>query len=390
MRKLIALSSAAALGLGVHTAAQAYDATASVTFTWGGHALAGPHIDTGWTSNGANTITAFTNSTYITTLGGYNSRSYYNSDFATGAGSCTTPTPSATFASTRKYGCRYISAAATTANLFVSSAIADAGPSASASGTLTVTDTTLTGTLTVLAGTDEPTGSTTVVISGVNIGTGVGTGFDGYNYRTADGSPFGNAWYGVKSGFTLTVALTGTFTSSAWSITGGTVAHSGGTTLFACQQGGFGGDGRGTLCTPSSTGGGFQADGGHLDWGIDTNGTDADTVSAGTRAIDVKDTGGATVLTTLSGVLASLTVSGDTLSTTSGEFRSGSGSSGGGCLDHIRYDGTKISCGTLKVGQLNITGTVSETVIPLPAAAWLVAPAVLAAGRFARRRKTPA
>jgi hypothetical protein len=386
MRKLIALSSAAALGLGLQSAAHAYSGTASVTFSWGGHATAGDSRDVGWTSQGVNTISSIAAGTYYTTLGGYNSISYYNSDFATGAGSCTTPTPSATFTAARKYGCRYLSLGGTP--LFASSPIADVGGDATASGTLTVTDTTLTGTLTVLAGTDEPTGSATTVLSGVNIGLGSSTGFDGYNYRTADGSPFGNAWYGVQSGFTLTVALTGTFTSSAWSITGGTVAHSGGTTLFACQQGGFGGDGRGTLCTPSSTGGGFQADGGHLDWGMDTDG--ANTGSESPSQIVVKDAGGATVLTTLSGVLASLTVSDGSLSTTSGEFRRGSGSSGGGCLDHIRYDGTKISCGTLSTGQLTITGTVSETVIPLPAAAWLVAPAVLAAGRFARRRKMPA
>ena len=65
--------------------------------------------------------------------------------------------------------------------------------------------------------------------------------------------------------------LSGTFTNTAWTINGGAVTFS--DAEFACQQGGFGGDARGTLCTPSITGGGFQADGKMLSWGMDVDGS---------------------------------------------------------------------------------------------------------------------
>ena len=113
-------------------------------------------------------------------------------------------------------------------------------------------------------------------------------------------------WYGVKSGATLQVNLTGTFTNSAWEIDGGTAAFT--DPNFACQQGGFGGDGRGTLCTASTAGGGHQDDGGHMDWGMDKDG--AGTGFTGPSEIPIRNTAGGSLVATLSGVLASLVVDG--------------------------------------------------------------------------------
>jgi hypothetical protein len=118
-----------------------------------------------------------------------------------------------------------------------------------------------------------------------------------------------------------------------------------------------------------------------LSWGWDI---DASGPLTGIEEIEVRDAAGASVLSTLSGVLASISIDGaGNVTTNSGEFRRALGSAGGGCADHIRFDGTKIACGTLTTGRIDITGTV----VPAPAAAWLIAPAILGAARFARRRK---
>jgi hypothetical protein len=362
MNRLAAFSGFAALGLLTQTTAHAYDATADVTFTWGGT------TNVGWTSSGTNTLSVMSNTTYFTdpSVTGFNSVSYMNPDFAEasdyGAGTtddCLTPLPSYEEVQLRKYGCRHNDTVFSTSPygpVFNFPAGAGAGPGAAASGTLTVTDSTLTGTLTVEATADEPTGSTTAVLLGVNIGVSTGNGFDGYNYRTADGSPFGNVWYGINAGATLEVNLTGTFTATSWEIDGGTATFT--DPGFACQQGGFGGDARGTLCTPSTTGGGFQADGGHLDWGIDTDGSATGEVEP--AMIVVRDFAGGPIVDTLSGVLASVSVDGSgTLTTNSGEVRRASGSASGGCLDHTAWDGTKMLCGSISLHDLDITGTVS-------------------------------
>jgi hypothetical protein len=405
MRKLAILAGSAALGLSGQ--AFGYEAVGTLTFSWGGNSgglaaaesaygtTADTSADIAWTSNGTSQLSVLSDSTYFSAQSGYNSRSWYNSDFAATAqcandGSLV-PTTATGPGTARKYGCRYTSYGGSPQ--FVGLPTSGHDPAAaltgaSASGEISITDTTLTGTLTVLSASDEPTGAATTIIGGVRTSNSIGNGFSGFNLRSADGSPFGNSWNGFNTGATLTVNLTGTFTDSAWDITGGTVAFS--DPGFACQQGGFGGTGVGTLCLPSGAGGGNNPnDGSHLSWGMDLDG--ASTGTTGFTEVNVRNAVGGSVIETLSGVLASLSVStaGDTstiTATNSGEFRRALGSTGSGCADYIVWDGTRVSCGTLTTGRMAISGSV--TVIPVPAAAWLVAPAILAAGRFARRRKT--
>lgn len=389
MRMTAALAGLLVLVSGSVQPVQAYDAIADVTFAFGRVSGSMPAPDPGinanvapggvpfpgdqgWTSNGNNSLPQPTNDTYFSETGGYNSISVYNADFAGqsdyGAGTaddCLTPLPGYETIALRKYGCRHTDTVWSTSPytpVFQYIPITDIGPQGGlASGTVTVTDTTLTGTLTIISSTDEPTGATTTITSGgTRTSASAGNGLDGYNYRTADGSPFGNAWYGVTTGATLTVNLTGTFTDTSWEINGGTVQFS--DPGFACQQGGFGDIGdplAGTLCTQSATGGGFQTDGGAQSWGMDLDG--ANTGFNTPSMIEVRDAAGTTTLATLSGVLASLTLDGaGNITTVSGEFRRGLGSSGGGCPDHVRWDSanTRISCGTITAGQLVITGAI--------------------------------
>jgi hypothetical protein len=374
MNRLVVVAAGAAIaavGLGGYSTASAYTATANVTFAW---SEGGTHI--GWTSSGVNAFpdpAIAGNNTLVFAAGGNNSTSYYNPDFAiasdyTGSTSddCVTLLPDYEAISLRKYSCRQTDAEGYYSPVYNPVPVADQSNGAAATGTLNVSDTTLTGTLTVVSTTDEPTGATTAFLSGVRTSNSAGDGFDGFNVRTADGSPFGNAWYGITTSATLTVNLTGTFTNGAWTINGGAVTIS--DPGFACQQGGFGGTGAGTLCTPSTTGGGFQTTGGQLSWGMDTDG--AGTGQTLATPIQVRDTAGAAVLTTLSGVRADLTLDGGgNLTQTAGEFRFASGSAGGGCLDHIRWGGDTdpgagtsigISCGTLASGPLTISGVATE------------------------------
>jgi hypothetical protein len=203
MRKIATLAGVAALGVAAQS--QAYNATANVTFSWG-NTSAGTGTTIGWTSNGPQGgITTVANSTYFTTVGGSNSVGYYNSDFATLGNT----SPSTFCAAWKAYGCIEYGTFAG-----VTSAIGNVGPGPSASGTLTITDTTLTGTLTLNAGNDEPAGKAGLVA-------------DGFNLRGADGSPFGNSWNGFASATTtLTVNLTGSFSATSWAINGGTVRFS--------------------------------------------------------------------------------------------------------------------------------------------------------------------
>ena len=397
MRKIAVLAGTAALGLSAQTAF-GYSGTASLTFTIGGSALSATG-DQGFVSSaGPISVSSMSNSTLFHTLSGANSNSQYNANFASNADCAigggivpaTTGGLPVKSTTTRKYACRYQTYFG--ANLATDSGagspsfpVTDGGPLAQASGTLTVTDTTLTGTLTILSTTDEPTGSTTTIftLGGVTtrIGGGVGTGFGGFNYRTADGSPFGNAWYGVTTGMTLTVNATGTFTQSSWSVTGGSVTWT--DPNFACQQGGQGGDPRGTLCSASSSGGGFQPTGNHLSWGMDTDGIKTGSTSA--SAITVNLAGGGSV--SLAGMIASLSIDGaGNVTTGTGEFRRGGGSNPS-CISSITYDTLlgKITCGSLTSGNLSITGTAPAAVIPVPAAVWLMGSALGLLGWIRRK-----
>lgn len=398
MRKIAVLAGSAALGLTGQ--AYGYEAVGTLTFSWGGNANAtaaaesnyGATVDTaadiGWTANGTSQLAVMTDSTYFSAQNGYNSRSYYDNDYTVAAscvvGAGIVPTTATGNGTARKYGCRYNTSGGT--QTFAGapvSGVAAALEGARATGELTATDTTLTGTLTIVPMGDEPTGATTTFNGGNRTSNSIGNGFSGYNYRSADGSPFGNYWLGITTEGTLTVNLTGSFSESAWQITGGTVRFSN-PTGFACQQGGLGGTGLGTLCLSSAVSGGQSpADGSNLSWGWDVDGGGAGTTNA---EIEVRDGVGGSIIENLSGVLASISINNGVLSTQTGEFRRALGSSGSGCSTYIVWDGTRVSCGTLTAGLLDVSGSV--TVIPVPAAAWLVAPAILAAGRFARRRKT--
>jgi hypothetical protein len=401
MKKLTALAGVAALGLSGQ--AFGYSASGTVTFSWGGNyggtadpasvygATSDTTADIAWTSNGTSSLSAMSDSTYFSAQSGYNSRSFYNADFATAAqctaGSTVVPDPYATAITRRKYGCRFTSYGGTPT--FNASPVADAAAAttgASATGSITVTDTTLTGTLTLNSTTDEPTGATTTFSpTGARLSNSAGDGFNGYNYRSADGSPFGNYWQGITTAGTLVLSLTGTFTNSLWSITGGTVFFS--DSGFGCQQGGLGStsdSAAGTLCTRSGVAGGQQYNGAHLSWGVDVDG--ASTGTTAITEIEVRSAVSGPIIETLSGVLASVSVSGGTLSTTSGEFRRALGSAGGGCSTYIVYDGTRVSCGTLTTGRLDISGTVTESSeIPVPAAVWLMGSALGLLGWIRRK-----
>jgi len=372
MEKIAALAGVAALGLSAQ--AFGYSANGVVTFSW---ATGG--TDKSWTSSGANTLGAMSNTTYFSGQTGNNATAYYNADFASAAQCASTIPGTGTLTGTRKYGCRYNSYGGSPNFIVTPAADATGGEyGPSATGEIFVTDTTLTGTLTINATTDEPTGGTASTI---------GNGSNGYNTRSADGSPFGNVWYGITTAGTYTLNLTGTFTETGWEITGGTARFSDAGAL--CQQGGFSTPNN-ILCLVSANAGGHTATQAEYSWGWDTDGSGTDPNDM--QQIVVKNGDGSAVVATLSGVLASLTIDGaGNITTTTGEVRRASAGSvsgvtncgAGAADDHIRWNGSSMSCGTIGAANLVITGTV----VPVPAAAWLVAPAILAAGRFARRRK---
>jgi hypothetical protein len=307
----------------------AFSTTVNVTFSWATDGIA-----KGWTSSAPNSLANVNNSTYFTSLTTNNSITYYNSDFATVAEQVALGCGPGLEAFRAQYACKIGGTKA-----IPTAAAGDLGPGASATGTLTVTDTTLTGVLTVINTNDEG--------AGLQFGTTAATG---YNVRGSDGSPFKNVWYGVSSQTTLTVSLTGAFTDTpgSWSITGGTITIN--DPSFQCGVADF----SGVLCNPSTVSGGFTSNGEFLSWGLDASGP------GGVTEIQVRDATGTNVLSSLSGVLASLNVDGaGNITTTQGEFRSASGNNGQGCpTGSIRYSGTGITCGTLQVGLLSITGGV--------------------------------
>lgn len=296
----------------------------------------------GWTNSAPNTLTAISNNTFFSDLGGSNSIGYYNAPFAQAGGPGWCPPGLEGFQA--QYACR-------TGGVLPVPAPGDVLAGAKATGSLLVTSTTLTGTLTVINTNDRG--------AGPQPGTSAATG---YNIRTADGSPFQNVWYGISNQMTLTVNLTGTFNPTDWLINGGTVSFA--DPAFQCGIADF----SGVLCGPGQTGSGT---GSNLSWGMFPG------ASGSVGQIPVFDATGATLISTLSGVLANLTVdSKGNLTTIKGETRTGAGSAGGGCATSLRYSaagvpvagGTvNLSCGSLTIRDLVITGHV----VPVPAAAWL-------------------
>ncbi len=342
-----ALVTVAAMGLA--SQAYGYDATADVTFNWASSGTEG-----GWTASGTNVLTSLSNNQFFTSSTGANSESYFNPDFATEAfyiasGACADPVASAAFRS--QYACRTAGAPLDIV------AVTDEGPGASAAGTLTITDTSITGVLTVIPTNDEG--------AGPQLGTTEATG---YNIRSADGSPFKNVWYGVSDALTLNVNLTGTFTETDWAIDGGVVVFN--DPNIQCAIADF----SGVLCGASQLGDG---EGSFRSWGFNTPET------GDVSEIQVSDETGVNIIESIAGVLANLSIDGSgNISTTQGEYRRGSQQ--GACPGEIRYqDGVAISCGTLITGTLDISGAVN--VIPVPAAAWLFGSALGLLGWVRRR-----
>jgi Dockerin type I domain len=342
------------LALFAHTTAFGYAAEANLIFSWATNGT-----EKGWVAGGPHTLGVMADDTDFITQGGHNVAAFYNSEFASAA-SCTAAVtdPSNTVGwnggtiNVRKYGCRFPDASSNPSFLMnplasVASPPPGIGPGASASGTVTITDTTMTGTLTVFSTVDVPVGGTA---------TSVGTGTNGYNLRSSDGTPFGNSWNGVTTLGTYTLNLTGVFTANSWQITGGTARFS--DPGFLCQQGGQSSPAN-ALCAGNTAPGGYTPDGGALSWGWDPDGSGAGTALS---EIEVRDTGNA-VIATLSGVRASLSVDPQGyITTNSGEIRRAQGSTSGCGLGpgvpNITYDAAldRISCGRLIVADLVITG----------------------------------
>lgn len=375
MKKLQLAAAVAAMGLS--SQAFGYSAIANVQFHWATDGLA-----IGWTSSAGNTLSAMSNDTYFSALTGNNSTTYYNPDFAK-AGDATGWCGPGTESFQAQYACR-ISPAATPIN--------DIGPGAKATGKLTATETTLKGTLTVITTNDEGKGPQALgLVNGV--ANQALTAATGYNVRSADGSPFTNVWYGFSNETTLTVDLKGTFDANSWQINGGTVGFF--DPKFQCAIADF----SGVLCNPGTVGGGFQVNGQGLSWGM------SQATGAGTGVGEITVLNGAaftnaptntvpnpnaSLLATLSGVLASLTLTDDPapnappgqkiITTNQGETRVGTGLNGSGCPRTLAYASGGITCGTLQVRKLDITG-----VVPVPASVWLFGSALGLLG-VARRK----
>lgn len=371
-----------------------YAATAVVDFRFGGNHGAtpgrlshferpSPRADVMWVPN--DTLDSVDNGTYFTESAGYSAFGYYNSNFMTPARCSELALYYGTYGQTvvaRKYGCQDTTYAGDRVMLL--DFAEDDFPVGGATGTLTVTDTTLTGVLQIVSTTDEPTGTATrMAANGMRLSVTASNGTDGYNYRSHDGTLYGNSWYGITTAATLTVNLTGTFTATDWTIDGGTVRFT--DPGFACQQSGYGGtDLAGLLCTPGTNAGGLQPDGGNLSWGQDPDGAGPRTDTA---EIEIRHTQTGEVIERLSGVLASLSVQGDQLVTNRGEFRRAYSIAGAAsCNGQVHYDPAlkRVTCASLVAGLLDIRGAV--TVVPLPATAGLMALSLGLLHRFTRRR----
>jgi hypothetical protein len=324
---------------GIAPSAFGYSATATLTFDWG----VGGVIRT-WQALGANSLTEVSNSTEFMSLGGFNSQRYYNADFMPADGSgC----PGGAL-----YQGPYL--CISTAGQLVTGPTTDAGPAARAVGSVTVTDNTLTGVLTVLPSSDEldPRSAT------------------GYNLRFGDGSPFGNAWFGVSTSATIELNLTGSFNATSWQITGGTTNLRDPLFTSICSPT------SNVLCTEFGAPGQYSDDGsanGPAGWDIDGGGP-------GTLVQEIRVNG-----TPLAGMLASLAVSGSALS---GQGEARSGVIGGGCqfqgVLSVLWNGSSVTCGTLIVQSVSFSAS-DVTVVPAPVPLVLAGSALGLLGCMRRR-----
>jgi len=350
-----ALVTAAAMGFA--SQASAYDVVADVTFNW---AASGSEAILTSQGTPGNFGTDFSNETFFSDLATISGEGYLNPDFADDAFFATTPCVNSASPFASQYACQIAAPGSDTV------APTGLGPGPSASGLLNVTSTTMTGVLTVIP---DPEG----LVQGPQAGTSPA---GAYNIRSADGSPFKNVWYGISEELTLNVNLTGTFNETDWNITGGNVVFN--DPNFQCAIADF----SGVLCSAGQLGDG---EGSIRSWGENTASI-SDPSQLG--EIDIFDPTGATLLETLSGVLANLTI--DTsekplgeISTVQGEYRRGGAASACATGGPIRVDpgsGT-VTCGTLVTGTLNVTGHI----VPVPAAVWLFGSALGLLGWVRRR-----
>lgn len=269
--------------------------------------------------DGINVLPQIDNDLILYDTGINNETNYYNADFADAAFFVANPCPE-DFRT--QYGCKVV-------NPPGSFPVGDAGPGAKARGPVLITDTTMTGVLAVVPTNDEGAGPQPGTI-----------GATGYNLRSSDNSPFGNAWYGISDQATLTLELTGTFTATRWEITGGTMRFN--DPEFQCAVADF----SGVLCSAASVVG--DGEGSVLSWGLDSTAS-----SEMIAEIPVYDRFGAELLETLSGVRLSASVMADQITTISGEVRRAIPAAA--CADQLRWNGA-ITCGTLVLATLDLTG----------------------------------
>jgi hypothetical protein len=262
----------------------------NATMTWGGSNADGSDADKLWSAYLANpSLASIANSIQYSQLNaGLNGRNYYNSDIAT----------SANCAPLSAYGYLY---GCSDPDTFLRTAIAptNPGPAATASGQITIA---------------TDVGNNAVAVTGT-------LAVSPYDYRLADGSPFGNVWYGVTGG-TLTLNLTGEIDGTGWVLDGGTAIFSnpdpdgaGPLKGFQCSTL-FGGP-TALTCVPNLPGmpGDYQTDGGQLSFLPIP-------IFSNTAGCSTVNTCFEDPLGVVSGVLATLTVDqAGNLSTTNGEYR---------------------------------------------------------------------
>lgn len=310
--------------------------------------------DRTWTSSGPNSLSqaSLLAGTYYN-AGGSNGTSYYNPNSQFDAGGPFNEVGIGQSNCAASSAVNDFSCAATVGKSQVTfaTAVDGVGPSAVASGSVTID--TVAGTL---------TGSLSV---------------SPYSYRFADGSPFPNGgdfigYYGA--GATLTLNFTGSFSDTAWNITGG------GATF---NDPGLGCFPLNVLCFPGTILGSHQNNGSHLSWSPFNVCDLANHDSANNACTSFAGS--------VPGVIGSASLSGGattSITSATGEFHRAGGNTSGGCTQFVVSDSVNsvISCGSTTAGLIvSMSGTFTEQVIPVPAAVWLFGSALGLLGWVRRR-----